>query len=48
MLVDLTLVLGGAGDGGARAGARYELGLTLCSVAVINLSDVKVGLKLLE
>ena len=35
-----TLVWDGAGDGGARARARYELGLLLCSVACTTVLGV--------
>ena len=34
VLAAIILVGGGAGDGGARAGASYEAGVPLCSVAV--------------
>lgn len=37
VLAGITLVGGGAGDGGARARAMCELGLLLCSVAVTAL-----------
>ena len=42
------LVVGGAGEGGARARARCEVGLTLSSVANVALSRVGLRLKLLE
>lgn len=34
----IAVVGGGAGDGGARGGVWYEVGLPLCSVAIIILS----------
>ena len=43
-----TLVGGGDGDGGARAWARRQVGLPLCSVAVTALSRVGSDPKLLE
>ena len=47
VLAAITLVGGGAGDGGARAGARSEVGL-LCSVAVTALLGAGSDSKLLE
>ena len=35
-----TLVEGGAGDGGARAGARCKAGFPLCSVALATLLEM--------
>ena len=50
VLAAITLVGGRAGDGGARAIARCELGLPLCSVAVFTLLGwgVRSDSKLLE
>ena len=40
-------VVGGAGNGGARARARYELGILLCSVSITALLEVGSFPKLL-
>ena len=40
VLAAITLVGGGAGDGGAKAGTGCEAGLPLCSVAITTLSGV--------
>ena len=42
------LVGGGTGDGGARAGARCEAGLPLCSVDITALSGAGSDPNLLE
>ena len=43
VLAATTLMGGRAGDGGARAGARCELELLLCSVAITTLSGGGIG-----
>ena len=48
VLAAIISVGGGTGDGGARARARCESGLPLCSVANTTLSGVEAGPKLLE
>ena len=48
VLVAITLVGGGAGSGGARAGAMCKPGLPLCSVAIAALSETGSDPKLLE
>ena len=47
-LAALTLVGGGAGDGGARTGARCDPGLPLCSVAITAILGVASDPKLLK
>ena len=44
----VTLVGGGAGDRGARARSKCEVGLSLCSVAVTTLLGVESDPKLKE
>ena len=44
----ITLVGGGAGDRGARARSKCEVGLSLCSVAVTSLSGAGSDPKLLD
>ena len=44
----ITLVESGAGDGGAKARARCEQELPLCSVAITTLPEVGSGFRLLE
>lgn len=46
-LFHLSLLVGGAGNGGARARARYELGILLCSVSITALLEVGSFPKLL-
>ena len=48
VLAGVTLVGGGAGDGGATCRARCELGHLLCSVADITLLGERSSLKLLK
>lgn len=48
VLAALTLLGNGAGNGGARSGAKCEAGLPLCSVAVTTLFGWKFDPKLLE
>ena len=48
VLAAIALVGGGAGDGGASAGARCEIGFPLCSVAITALSGTGSAPKLLE
>ena len=48
VLAAIPLAGGRAGEGGARAGARCEPGLPLCSVATTVLSGVRSDCKLLE
>ena len=48
LLAAITLVGGGAGDAGARSGARCEVGLHLCPMAIITLSGAVSSPKLLE
>ena len=48
VLAVITLVVDGAGDGGARARARYEPGLPLCSVANTTIWGIGSGPKLVE
>ena len=48
VLASVTLVRGGAGDGGARARAMCEPVLPLCSVAIPVLSGVGLDPKLME
>ena len=44
VLAAVTLVGSRAGAGGTRAGARYEEGLLLCSVAIIDSTSI-LGLR---
>ena len=48
IMATVTLVRGGAGDGGARAVAGCETRLLLCSVAVTGLSSVGSDPKLVK
>ena len=47
VLATITLVGIGAGDGGARAGAECEAGISFCSVAVTDLVGTRSYPKLL-
>ena len=48
VLAAITLVVVGAGDEGARVRVRFEVGLPLCSVAIITLWKAVSDPKLLE
>ena len=48
VLATINLTDGEAVVGGSKACTGCQVGFPLCSVAVINLSEVEVGLKLLE
>ena len=48
VLAAITLVGGRAGDGGARAKAKCELGLLLCSMAATTLLGAGAGPNMLE
>lgn len=48
ILAALALVVGGAGDGGAKARPENDSGLFLCSFGSITLLGVGYGPKLLE
>lgn len=48
VLAAINLIGGGAGDERDRAGAGYEVGLPLCSVAITTVSGVGSHPKLLQ
>ena len=48
VLAAITLVGGGAGDGGSRDRAKCEAGIPLCSVAITTLLGAGVNPKLIQ